>query len=88
MSIRIPQGAQIFKCRLYFFIFRFMVFIGSKALVQYCEIHISHYPIIFVCFIGECILLNMNRLIVCTLQSIEYNICASVLNKYVRSREQ
>ncbi len=42
----------------------------------------------FVCFIGECTLLNVDRLIVCTLQSIEYNICASVLNKYVESMEQ
>ncbi len=42
-----------------------------NTLVQYCEIHISHYPIIFVCFIGEWTLLNVNRLIVCTLQSID-----------------
>jgi hypothetical protein len=46
---------------------RFMVFIGSNALVQYCEIHLSHCPIILCYFISVCTLLNVYRLIVCTL---------------------
>ncbi len=32
----------------------FYGFIGSKALVQYCEIHLSHYPIIL-CLLSVCV---------------------------------
>ncbi len=47
--------------------FPFYGFIGSNALVQYCEIHLSHCPIILLFFISVCTLLNVYRLIVCTL---------------------
>jgi hypothetical protein len=60
--------------------FRFMVFIGSYALVQYCEIHLSHRPIILCFFISVCTLLNVYRLIVCTLYGKVCYICASVMN--------
>jgi hypothetical protein len=58
-----------------------MVFIGSNALVQYCEIHLSHYPIIFFVYISVCTLLYVYWLIVCTLYSRGYYICASVINR-------
>ena len=57
-----------------------MVFIGSNVLVQYCEIYLSHYPII--CFLNSvCTLLYIYWLIVCTLYNRGWNKYASVLIK-------